>query len=296
MDPTQPEAPASSFSLLLSEPPAALDLHWAPVCEGRWVAPSTAEFAEAWRCNHAFFMRHGFRVSGFVVSWAIQDQEAVSTRRLDRARLLGAIARLDAAARRAIKREAEWKAARTPRPAHESGVLRRDLRETLERRRWAIPRRLQEAAKSLGEAEALTPRQAAFAQDILDQAYCRLAIMAQQMSTPLGRRCVDLAERAGAAAKIMAALRYISGLDADRATERNGIGWDAVHSEIGRSLAEQETIFWPESGAALAMVHRHRRQLPEAMRLALFADKDLALSNDDVSAIDAGDLAVPFAA
>lgn len=66
------------------------------------------------------------------------------------------------------------------------------------------------------------------------------------------------------------ATRILSGRDDDMATVRNDSGWGKSHSHAGHVLAAEETLSVIMASQALSAVHRHRRQLPHDLRLAIF--------------------------
>ncbi|KQP79203.1 hypothetical protein [Methylobacterium sp. Leaf117] len=70
------------------------------------------------------------------------------------------------------------------------------------------------------------------------------------------------------------AVKLITSHDEDRASVENGVGWGKAHSHAGHILASLPVLSVIEATSALAAVHRHRRQLPPALREACFGSAE----------------------
>ncbi len=88
---------------------------------------------------------------------------------------------------------------------------------------------------------------------------------------PMGAAQVERAALPGVAAAAHEACRYITSLDADRASVRNRKGWSPSTTYAGHLLAGMETLRERETVYALDLLHQYRRQIPPALAALLFA-------------------------
>ena len=68
------------------------------------------------------------------------------------------------------------------------------------------------------------------------------------------------------------ATQYLSDRDQDWATVDNDSGWSKAHTSLGHILAGMPSLGQCETSQALWAVWTHRRQIPPAMRTALFGE------------------------
>jgi hypothetical protein len=64
---------------------------------------------------------------------------------------------------------------------------------------------------------------------------------------------------------IMEGLRIVSGMDGDRARQRNGIGFSGADTFIGNRLAQLSSLTPKQAVLGAKLVNKYRRQLPDAV-------------------------------
>ncbi len=69
---------------------------------------------------------------------------------------------------------------------------------------------------------------------------------------------------------VLEGCRYISALDTDWASDRNGIGWSQATSWTGHVLSERDALDQGAASHALHLLFTHRKQLPPALRARIF--------------------------
>ena len=65
---------------------------------------------------------------------------------------------------------------------------------------------------------------------------------------------------------VLAAVRAITNLDDDLATEANGVGWSPATSKPGHVLAREEVLDPGRAVVGMRLLRKHPRQVPEAYR------------------------------
>ncbi|KST61183.1 hypothetical protein AO398_00390 [Methylobacterium sp. GXS13] len=68
------------------------------------------------------------------------------------------------------------------------------------------------------------------------------------------------------------ACQHLSSLDEDWASDRNSIGWSQATCWTGHLLSERTKLDQGEAAHALALLHGHRKQLPDPLCLILFGE------------------------
>lgn len=164
--------------------------------------------------------------------------------------------------------EAEWAA---------NGAARAEaidaLRACLRTRAWAWNKRKRELASSL-LGDRPSDRDARLARELVGE----VEHLVETITARLGQeRVTEWWERAGVAevrAAAHVACRTLSDMDSDWATVRNSRGWSAAHSHAGHVLASLPELGQPEASHALRAVYAHRRQIPPALREAVFGSAE----------------------
>ncbi|GJE74958.1 hypothetical protein [Methylorubrum suomiense] len=94
----------------------------------------------------------------------------------------------------------------------------------------------------------------------------------ERLGRPAPARFFALAWDEAIRASALEACRYISGLDADWAAERNARGWSQATTWTGHILSERAVLTRAEAAHALALLHQHRRQLSHDANVVLFGE------------------------
>ncbi|MGG3813866.1 hypothetical protein ABEV34_19775 [Methylorubrum rhodesianum] len=239
-------------------PSPFLDLAWRLGPEGRWVAARTPLATAAWDRCRSGMREAGFDVRGSLVTWDLArapSEPRLSMRlsaweRVTRAELAAAEAR---------------EAARRPVDAEALAAVQADLEDALAARRWAFGAKA-EIAEGFAEAAALTPGQHRFARSLLLDARGVVAAVDRRLAEPAGQEDLAAVQEADDREDLLAACRYLSGLDDDRCRDRNGMGWSAVTSAAGHRLASADSFDIQQAAHARRLVYPHRAQLPRELR------------------------------
>ncbi|MCJ2047646.1 hypothetical protein MKK58_24350 [Methylobacterium sp. J-078] len=97
-----------------------------------------------------------------------------------------------------------------------------------------------------------------------------IARVRERIAKDPSRDWLTLAQDPDVREAVHEATQLLSGRDGDLATVRNDSGWGKSHSHAGHVLAAEECLSVIMASQALAAVHRHRRQLPDALRMRIF--------------------------
>ncbi|GJD97490.1 hypothetical protein [Methylobacterium iners] len=160
-----------------------------------------------------------------------------------------------------------------------SGDARREdmaaLRRSLDVLHWAWSKRKRELAESLfrepkDAGGAPRAHVAKLARDLVVEVDCAIERVRQRVARDPAHDWLTAAQDEGVRHCVHAATRYLSSLDEDRATVQNDAGWGKSHSHAGHVLAAERELNVIQASHALAAVWRHRRQIPEALRLGCF--------------------------
>ncbi len=164
-----------------------------------------------------------------------------------------------------------------PRPARykwearQAASLVEETRKTLAARGWSFARD-REAAEAIAASGNLGPHTLEEAQGILHRAGRIYGSTRRRLEEwPLGAAYVERASMPGVPAAAREACQYLTALDTDRAQEPNRRGWSPSTTYAGHLLAGMPEYGLRETVYALELVHKHRRQLPPALRATLFA-------------------------
>ena len=89
---------------------------------------------------------------------------------------------------------------------------------------------------------------------------------------------------------VLQGCRHLSGLDADRAAEDNGVGWSKTTSWTGHWIAGHEALDDQAAAVGLGLLRIHQRQLDEAIQQRLFGafEKARKTKQDKVDHAEAG--------
>lgn len=71
---------------------------------------------------------------------------------------------------------------------------------------------------------------------------------------------------------IHAALKFLAGMDWDRATQKNDAGYNKIDSIIGRSLAEWPVLTQKQAALGKRICRKYRRQIPTEIYSAIYGD------------------------
>lgn len=151
------------------------------------------------------------------------------------------------------------------------------LRQCLETKGWAWSKRRAAVARAvLEEPEGRygAPRHGAarLARELVAEVEAGLRDTRARVSGDPHLEWAGLAQDATARADVHRAVRLLTDLDRDQAALRNAAGWGQSHSRVGHVLAAMPELGVAEASHALAAVHRHRRQLPRDLKVALFGE------------------------
>jgi hypothetical protein len=160
-------------------------------------------------------------------------------------------------------------AARRPVDAGELASMQARLRDTLATSAWAFRSKVG-IAEDFAGAPSLTPAQHRFAGLLLAEALDVVRAVEARLRTPAGQEDLAAVGDPDVRADLLAACRFLTGLDEDMCQERNGRGWSAVASASGHRLAAMDELDVLQAAHARRLVHAHRSQLPSEMRARLF--------------------------
>jgi hypothetical protein len=253
----------SDTSSTSAMPPAFLDLAWrAGRVPGVYIAARTPLAEAAFVRARRGLEGAGIRLRDRLVEWdtALAPPEAKLSR------LLSGWAR--AAGDELAMQEARA-AARRPIGDEDLSAIQARLRGALATSAWAFRSKVG-IAEDFAAAPSLTPAQHRFAGALLAEALDVVRAVDKRMSTPAGQEDIAAVGDPDMRADLLAACRFLTGLDEDMCQERNGVGWSAVASAAGHRLAAVDELDVLQAAHARQLVHAHRGQLPAEMRARLF--------------------------
>jgi len=268
------------LSLDVALPVGALGLAWRSAGERNtrngkrtlWRAEGdTARYSRAYAADREGMRAVGFSWDGGVpVCWeaipapvpdAFDEAIAAAEARADSADRARQREKLAAA-------EAEWAATGADRAAAIDA-----LRACLRDRAWAWNRWKRELAQSL-LGDRPSDRDARLARELVAEVQYLVTTITARLGS---ERVTEWWERAGlpdVRAAAHEACRVLSDMDSDWATVRNDRGWSAAHSHAGHVLASLPELGQSEASHALRAVWAHRRQIPPALREAVFGSPE----------------------
>ncbi|BCM83808.1 hypothetical protein [Methylobacterium indicum] len=255
-------------ALSIPQPPAFCELEWLP--EGRvydpksayrWSARKTPLYEKAVLAAHRGMTAHGFHLDRgrVVLDMPFDADLALLERRFGQ---------WERVARENLAREEASAARRAALPAAVTAPTQEALKVLLRDHEWAF-RRLDEAHRFATE-ERLTEGQHRFATDLLSDAQTVVRRVEERLATPAGEADLARAQDPAVRRDVHAACRYLTELDQDRARDANGVGWGQDTSLVGHRLAEEQELTVLQAAHALKVVHKHRRQLPVALKERLY--------------------------
>lgn len=181
----------------------------------------------------------------------------------------GVVAEAAATREEKARAAAERLAAEVAEVAPRAALIRVQLSLLNKARPWAFGRQLTEA-RDLLDVENWNRGGFQYADRLLSNARGNVVRAAERLGqTPPAKwfaRAND--ERIRAAA--LEACQFLSALDADWASERNGRGWSQATSWTGHLLSEREVLDQGEAAHALSILYGHRKQLPYRLAHTLF--------------------------
>ncbi|BAR47336.1 hypothetical protein [Methylobacterium aquaticum] len=249
-------------------PPAFCDLEWCPGgrvydprSAYRWTAAKTPVYERAVRAAHRAMTELGFDLTRTRVTLDLPMD-------IDPAFLAKRLGTWDRVAREAYAREMASDARRAALPTAVTAPTQEALKALLRDHEWAF-RRLDEAHR-FATSDWLTAAQHQFARDILSDAQTVVRKVEERLATPAGEADLARAQDPDVRRDVHAACRILTELDQDRARDANGSGWGQDTSLVGHRLAEEQALTVLQAAHALKVVHKHRRQLPLALRERLF--------------------------
>ncbi|SFU92831.1 hypothetical protein SAMN02799631_03192 [Methylobacterium sp. 174MFSha1.1] len=241
--------------------PPFLDLAFRKAGHGKLVAGRTRLADVAWDRCRTGMREAGFDVRDGVVTWDLARAPAepkLSFR-------LAAWERVTRAELGAIEAR---EAARRPVDAKALAAVQADLEDALARHAWAFRDKAALAAGFAG-ASRLTPGQHRFARALLHEARDVVAAVDRRLREPAGEEDLAAVQEFDIREDLLAACRWLSGLDDDRCRDRNGRGWSAVASGAGHRLAAADSFDVLQAAHARRLVYPHRAQLPGDLRARL---------------------------
>ena len=150
-----------------------------------------------------------------------------------------------------------------------AGPIREELTALLAGRKWAFGRHLADARR-LAEDGEWTHRCMQSAARAVDGAEANVERAETRLNRPAPAiwfaRAADPAVREAA----LQGCRFMSALDEDWASDRNGAGWSQATSWTGHILSERDALDQGAASHALALLHTHRRQLTPDLRARIF--------------------------
>lgn len=182
-----------------------------------------------------------------------------------------AIAR-DAAARAERARIEEERVAREiAETAPRAAPIRAELARLVEERPWALGRSLTEARELLAMEDWLA-RGLRDAERWIANAAANVERAAARLNRPAPQVWFAKATDPEIRAAALQACQVLSARDEDWAAVRNSSGWSQATCWTGHVLSERESLDQGEAAHALALLHGHRRQLPDELALILFGE------------------------
>lgn len=174
----------------------------------------------------------------------------------------------DARAERA-RIEEERHAAETARLAPLAAPIREELAGIVAERPWMLGRHLTPARELLEMADWSVYR-IQDAERHVSNARGNAERAAERLNRTPPRAWFEKAGDEVIRGLVLRACVYLSSLDEDWAAIRNGFGWSQVTTWVGHTLSEKSTLDQGEAAHALALLHGHRKQLPDDLAIALF--------------------------
>lgn len=163
----------------------------------------------------------------------------------------------------------ERHAAETARLAPLAAPIREELAGIVADRPWMLGRHLTPARELLNQADWSIYR-IQDAERHVSNARGNAQRAAERIGRAPPRAWFEKAADAGIREAALRACVYLSSLDEDWAAIRNGAGWSQVTTWVGHTLSEKPSLDQGEGGHALALLHGHRKQLPDDLAMVLF--------------------------
>ncbi|MBK3398114.1 hypothetical protein [Methylobacterium ajmalii] len=255
-------------ALSIPQPPPFCGLEWRPdgrVYEPksayRWSAVKNELYDRAVLAAHRGMSAHGFDLTrGRVV---LDLPFGVDLALLERR-----FGQWERVARENLARHEASAAKRAALPATEIAPTQAALKALLRAHRWAFRR--PDDADRFAQETRLTAGQLRFARSLLSDAEHVVRRVEERLATEAGAEDLARARDPAVRRDVLEACRCLSSLDEDRATDANGAGWSQATSLCGHRLAEEQALTALQAAHGLRLVHRHRRQLPLALRERLY--------------------------
>ncbi len=150
-----------------------------------------------------------------------------------------------------------------------SGPIREELTALLAGRQWAFGRHLADARR-LAEDGEWTHRCLQSAVRAVDGAGANIERAETRLSRPAPAAWFARAADPAVRTAVLEGCRYISALDTDWASDRNGAGWSQATCWVGHVLSERDALDQGAASHALHLLHTHRKQLPPDLRARIF--------------------------
>lgn len=166
---------------------------------------------------------------------------------------------------------AERVAAEVAEVAPTAALIRRHLADMLRDRPWALGRQLSEA-RELVAMEDWTRHGLRSADRHLSNARGNVERANERLGKVPPAVWFAKADDGGIRVAALEACRVLSSRDEDWAAVRNSEGWSQATCWTGHTLSERESLDQGEAAHALALLHQHRRQLPDGLSVALFGE------------------------
>ncbi|MFC6790649.1 hypothetical protein ACFQE0_14135 [Methylobacterium komagatae] len=241
-----------------------LDLAWRRAGHGRWIAGRTEQGDRLLARFPNATARAGLIVRDRIIEWDLSAAAQMPD-------LPKQISRWEQDVRQDLAHHARVKVANGGVDEGALVAVQDALADGLTRHGWAF-RSKAPLAWGLAGARRLTPGQARLAHALLTEARDVVAAVDRRLAQPAAPKDVAAARDPDVRADLLAACRHLSGLDGDRARDRNGAGWSAVASAEGHRLASTDSLDVVQAAHVRQLVHAHRRQLPPALRDQLFPE------------------------
>lgn len=248
----------------LAEPPALLDLAWRRAGHGRWIAGRTEQGDHLLKRFPNVTAKAGLAVRDRIIEWDLSAAARVPD-------LARRIPRWEADVRQDLAHHARVAATNRPVDGDALVAVQDALADGLARHRWAY-RSKAALADGLAGARRLSPGQVRLAHALMAEARDVVAAVDRRLAEPAAPEDVAAARDPVVRAGLLEACRLLSGLDGDRARERNGAGWSAVASAEGHRLAATDSLDVVQAAHARPLVFAHRRQLPRDLRDRIFPE------------------------
>lgn len=242
--------------------PSFCDLTWLRAGPAEFMALRTPLYDAAVACAHQGMRTVGFdlgRTNVHLDMTGCQDVAALAKR----------LTIWTGAARKQRAFDEARDAALRPPAAEAVSELQAGLAAMMSSDAWAFGDRL-DLADRFAHAGSLTRKQHEWARDILAGARAAVASADARLATEAGAEAMERAHDEGVREDLLLACRALSALDQDRCRNANGEGWEAVASRPGHRLAGMTQLTPLQAAHAIALVHPHRKQLPEDLRERMF--------------------------